>query len=239
MSIEIGMAALTLQMSPRVARKEYSAERHWELVKAVTNISITPQSSFQEQEIASSAFVKAWDYDYVWSILISGQIFGNFPTSMGHGVYDAGGTDFRDDRQVYLCPFKTPEEVLDFDPWKAYGKIDYAQTVKDFEEHYKSQYTKYPNAVNSTGIYVTCISGLIEIFGWDMFLLAAGVDRQRFGQMTQRYASWMQQYFDALAESNVPVVMIHDDIVWTSGHLCRRSGIASMFLPVTKSILPH
>jgi len=217
MSVEIGMAALTLKTAPRVARTEYSAERHWDLVKAVTGIEVTPHSTPEEQQAASSAFVKAWDYDYVWSILIYNQIFGDLRTSMGHAVYDAGGTDFRDDRAAHGCPFKTPEEVLDFDPWKAYGKIDHAKTVKEFEDHYKSQCEKYPNAVNSTGIYVTCISGFIEIFGWDMFLLAAGVDLQRFGQMANRYASWMQQYFDALADCNVPVVMIHDDIVWTSG----------------------
>ncbi len=219
MSVEIGMAALTLKTAPRVARTEggYSADRHWDLVKAVTGIEVTSQSSPEEQQAASCAFVKAWDYDYVWSILIYNQIFGDLRTSMGHAVYDAGGTDFRDDRAAHNCPFKTPEEVLDFDPWKAYGKIDHAKTVKEFEDHYKSQCKQYPNAVNSTGIYVTCISGFIEIFGWDMFLLAAGVDMKRFGQMTHRYASWMQQYFDALADCNVPVVMIHDDIVWTSG----------------------
>ena len=27
-----------------------------------------------------------------------------------------------------------------------------------------------------TGIYTTCMSGAIEILGWDMLLLAAGVD---------------------------------------------------------------
>ena len=72
-----------------------------------------------------------------------------------------------------------------------------------------------------TGIYVTCISGLIDIFGWEMLLLAAGMDPTSFGEMTNRYASWIRQYFDALAESDVPVVMIHDDIVWTSGAIFR------------------
>ena len=35
--------------------------------------------------------------------------------------------------------------------------------------------------------------------------------------MTNRYASWIQQYFDALGAADVPVVMIHDDMVWTAG----------------------
>ena len=31
------------------------------------------------------------------------------------------------------------------------------------------------------------------------------------------YADWILQYFQALADSDADVVMIHDDIVWTSG----------------------
>ncbi|HEY5139323.1 MAG TPA: hypothetical protein VIJ25_08415 [Methylococcales bacterium] len=61
MSYENGMAALNLEMTKRVARTEgaYSAERHWDLVKAVTGIEVTPKSSEEEQQKAGSAFVKA------------------------------------------------------------------------------------------------------------------------------------------------------------------------------------
>ena len=68
-----------------------------------------------------------------------------------------------------------------------------------------------------TGIYVTCMSGLIDIFGWDILLSAAGLDPDGFGEVAQRYVSWIQQYFDALGESEASIVMVHDDIVWTSG----------------------
>ena len=34
---------------------------------------------------------------------------------------------------------------------------------------------------------------------------------------TDLYCRWIMQYFEALAESKAPVVMIHDDIVWTNG----------------------
>jgi len=43
----------------------------------------------------------------------------------------------------------------------------------------------------------------------------------RFGEMTNRYGTWIQQYFDALAAADVPVVMIHDDMVWTAGAIFR------------------
>lgn len=214
MSFEDGWAALNLDMPARVPRTEYSAHQHWDLVQAVTDIKVTPKSKEKTQEQASAAFLKKWNYDFMWSTGIHRQIFGKVCTDMGHAVYAAGGTDYRDE---VTCPFTDPEEVLNFDPWEVYGKVDRAQTVAFFEEHYQRNCKAFPDVVNMTGIYVTCISGLIDIFGWDMMLLAAGVDLERFGAMTDRYASWIQQYFDALADASMPVVMIHDDIVWSSG----------------------
>jgi hypothetical protein len=64
---------------------------------------------------------------------------------------------------------------------------------------------------------VTGISDLIEIFSWKILLEAAGIDPEGFGALMGRYADWMGQYFDALARCKAPVVMVHDDIVWTSG----------------------
>ena len=108
MSYENGMAALNLEMTSRVARTEggFAAERHWDLVKAVTGIEVTPESSRAEQQHASSAFVKAWDYDFFWATLINYETLGDFRTSMGHAEYAAGGGDFRDDRTTLQCPFK-------------------------------------------------------------------------------------------------------------------------------------
>ncbi len=40
MSYKDGWAALNLEMPRRVPRTEYSAPRHWELVKAVTGIDL-------------------------------------------------------------------------------------------------------------------------------------------------------------------------------------------------------
>lgn len=68
-----------------------------------------------------------------------------------------------------------------------------------------------------TGIYTTCMSGIIEILGWDMLLLAAGLDSKAFGEFINRNVEWNMQYYKALAACDSPIVMVHDDIVWTSG----------------------
>lgn len=214
MSYTDGIAAINLEMPGRVPRTEYSANFHWDLVRKVTGMNVGVTSSEEEKSKASSAFIKAWNYDFIWNILIHRQVFGDKCTRMGHAGYAAGGTDF-DNNLVQL--YNDPEEALSFDPWEMYGTREKNTLIRDFNDNYRKKCAQNPDAVNMTGIYVTCMSGLIEIFGWDILLSAAGIDDKGFGEVTDRYTSWIKQYFDALAECEASVVMIHDDIVWTSG----------------------
>lgn len=218
MSFQDGWAALHLEMPARVPRTEYSAESHWALIEAVTGIHVSVESPPELKTAASRAFVKAWNYDLVWSTLISRGHLGKYRTRMGHAVYAAGGVDFDDN---IGSAFESPEQVLAFDPVESLGTIDHAAAVEQFESHYAANCAAFPDSVNMTGIYITVVSGLIDLFGWDLLLTAAGIDPEAFGELTNRYSNWIQQYFDALAEANVPVVMIHDDIVWTSGAIFR------------------
>ena len=163
---------------------------------------------------ARIAFTRAWSYDFFWNTLIGAAEFGPWTTNMGHAVYAAGGADYDDNIR---CPFSDPEEVLNFDPWERFGRRDKAELVERFEDNYRHSCQTHPFGVNMTGVYVTLISAFTAIFGWEMQLLAAGADLKRFGELADRYASWIQQYFDALSESDVPLVLVHDDMVWTSG----------------------
>lgn len=214
MSYQDGWAAINLEMPARIPRTEYSAEMHWDLIKAVTGIDVGVESSAEAQKQASLAFQQAWNYDFIWSILINSDEFGNVRTDMGHAEYAAGGVDRRD---TVTHLFNDPEDALNFDPWEKLGTKNKDELVKRFEAHYVAQQANHPFGVNMTGTYITLMSGLIDLLGWDMLLLSAGVDRKRFSDLTNRYATWIQQYFDALAETNVPVIMVHDDIVWSSG----------------------
>lgn len=94
MSYTDGMAALNLEMPDRVPRTEYSVEGHWDLIKTVTGIDVSINSSSEVKFKAGQAFRKAWNYDLIWSVLILGQIFEGKSTKMGHAQYSAGGTDF-------------------------------------------------------------------------------------------------------------------------------------------------
>ncbi len=214
MSYKDGWAALNLEMPSRVPRTEYSAGNHWSLVKVVSGINVDKDSPEEKKNKARSAFRQAWNYDLVWSTAISGDIFAGARSNMGHAVYADGGVDYNDDISTL---FTDPEEALNFDPFDFYQLPLQSDLIKQFEKAYQQNCQQNPDSVNMTGIYVTLISGLIDIFGWDMLLLAAGIDSARFGNVANRYAEFIQHYFDALAEADIPVVMVHDDIVWTAG----------------------
>lgn len=233
MSYVDGISAINLEMPARIPRTEYSADFHWDLVKRVTEIDVNYESAQEIREEASRKFMKAWNYDFVWSILTYNEVFNGYRTKMGHAEYAAGGVDYSNE---ISCPFEEPEDVLAFDPWEKYGEIDRNAVKKAYEKHYAGNCEKAPEAVNMTGIYVTCMSGLIEIFGWEMLLIAAGIDPAGFGKVADRYTSWIQQYFDALAESKVPIVMVHDDIVWTGGPFLKQEWYREYIFPNYKKL---
>jgi hypothetical protein len=217
MSYEHGWAAINLDTPPRVPRTEYSVDSyHFELIREVTGIHVNPQSSDADKHRARQAFCKAWNYDFYFACLpyTTGEIVAEKRTSMGHAEYSANGDDMNRDVK---CPFKTPQEVLSFDPWQEYGDRDRKKLVSMFEQDYAKNCRANPDGVSMTGIYCSLISGLIEIFGWEMMLTALGTDPAGFGEVANRYAEWNLQHFESLAEADVPIVMIHDDIVWTSG----------------------
>ena len=81
-----------------------------------------------------------------------------------------------------------------------------------------------------TGIYMTLVSGMIA-YWLGHAAVRCGHGQVRFGELVNRYATWMQQYYDALAKSNVPVMMTHDDIVWSSGPIFRPAWYREYVFP--------
>jgi len=218
-SYEDGWAALNLQAPPRVPRTEHSADGyHFELMRAVTGIDVGPDSDEATRSRAAAAFREAWHFDLLFAAAASYNVFDGFHTRMGHCEYAAAGADFDPRRD---SPFSSPEEVLAFDPQEHFGAVDRAAAVRMFNDQYHACAAENPTMVNMTGIYVSLFSGLIALFGWDLLLLAGGLDGEGLGEVANRYARWMQGYYDALAESDTPVVYSHDDLVWTSGPVFR------------------
>lgn len=233
MSYDDGWAAVNLNMPPRVPHVEFDAHFHWDLVKIVTGMDVSIASPNELKNAATSAFIRAWNYDINLIPLIGDDEVDAKRTSMGHAEYAAGGEDF--DAQRY-CPFKDPEDVFAFDPWECYGTRNHGQLVRRFNEHIREQYEQNSDLVNTTGTYVTLFSGFISIFGWEMFLTAGGLDPVRLGEVANRYAGWMQQFYDAMAESEAQVIYAHDDIVWATGAVFHPEWYRTYIFPNYKKL---
>ena len=215
MSYDTGWAALNLQMPDRIPRTEYSlAEYHFPLIERITGLKVSDQSTGSEKLAARRAMREAWTFDLSWNTCIYSTEFGDCRTKMGHAVYSGSGSDYNSETSLL---FENPEDALAFDPMEMLGPRDERELTRRFNENYARQREMLPNEVSMTGTYITLMSGLIDLFGWDTLLMAAGIDAEGFGEVANRYAAWMQFYMNALAESDAPCVMIHDDIVWTEG----------------------
>lgn len=214
MAYSDGWAALHLDRPARVPRTEYSAEFHWPLISAVTGREVTAETPRSERDAAARAFMEAWDYAFIWSTLIGGDDLGPYRTRMGHAEYMTGREDYSDRIE---SAFADVEAVLAFCPCEQLPDESEDSLRERFERHYRQSQESTPFAVAMTGIYVTCISGLIDLFGWDLLLEAVGADPVRMGELTLDYGRWIGKRFRALASANVPVVMVHDDFVWSSG----------------------
>ncbi len=215
MSYRDGWAAITLQPNQRVPRTEYSAHvYHWPLISQVIGRHVDAASSEDKREQATQDFVRAWNYDFVWAVQIHRSYLGDFHTDMGHAVYASDGADkVKPERS----PFEAPEQALAFDPCSMLPSYTQERLIADMDNQYQRNCRRFPDAVNMTGIYISLISGLIELFGWDLLLTAAGIDGDAFGAVAGRYTDWAFQFFTAAALSKSPVIMVHDDIVWSSG----------------------
>ncbi len=231
MPYEDGWAALNLEMPKRIPRTEYSLELHSGVIRAATGYDIHLADPSVRSR-AQRALYDSWNYDLVWSTIDSRTIITSFSTRMGHAVYQEGGVDFD---PMISSPFSSVEEIFTFDPWEHFGRRNEAGLVAGFESHYQANCQAFPNQVNMTGIYVSCISGVLDLFGWNWLLEALGTDPVRFGKVVQRYSSWILQYFEALANSTAPVVMVHDDIVWSSGPFTKPSWYREFVFPALKS----
>ncbi len=214
MGREDGWAAIQLEAPKRIPRIEFDAQAHWALVTAVTGRKVAHESPPEEQKAASNAFVQAWDYAMLPSTHLHAPELDACRTHMGHAVYADGGVDYEPELKE---AFTDPEDALRFDPWEAFGEKDHDALVARFQAEYARMEAEAPFVINSTGTYITLLTGAIYIFGWDMLLMMAGLDPDGFGALLGRYREWMQQYYDALAETDAPLIASHDDIVWTAG----------------------
>jgi hypothetical protein len=207
MSYEIGIDTIKLRPSNRLAHTEYCD--HYELVRTITG-----RDPLKDPD-AWPKFNDAWNLDFLWSTYegVDGWGKNGRTTDMGHAEFMEGGIDRR---EPVTWPFKTVDEVLDFDAVEEYGLVDLDVLTNDYEHQYQAGHAANPNQVLTGGHYDTIVSGAIAAFGWDMFL-AAAADQRRIDKVLEGIYQITLNSVKAWSRTSIEVFIQHDDMVWTSG----------------------
>jgi len=208
MSIEIALDNICLRPSGRWAHTEYSLSYHLDYIARRTGLSK------DAPELLRRCF-DLFEIDFNWDIndgIVDWKTAGRI-TDMGHASYAVDGGDQHASAE---SPFQTMEEVWEFDAAEEYGLPDFDEQVRAYEDHVQSKRREFPNQLDTGGYYKSIVSGAIEAFGWDMLLLAASEP----GKMEKVFDSFFRRtlfHMKAWAKTTAPVLIQHDDFVWTSG----------------------
>ena len=223
-----------MQMPSCVPRTEYSAHVHWDLVKKVTGIDT---DILENREKASAKFIKDWDYSLLWYVNIQKNYLERYGkiSNMGHSVYAESAEGKSDKDEEVFTLFDDIDDALALDCVRFYGQFDEKELIRTYEKEYASMRKAYPDTVNMGGVYITLVSGLTYVYGWEMFLECMAY--KEFDKVMQSYYEWVKQFYDAFAKSSVPVLMMHDDITWTSGKFASREWYDRNVLPYLKKLL--
>ncbi len=200
MSYQIGMDAIHLKPTPRLAHTEYcSNDSLKRRVEAKTGKQLA----------------EAWEFDLLWSTNDGPIPFSDRgrSTDMGHAEFLENGTDWREPQP---SPFTDPEQVLEFDAVEEFGLLDFDDLVAYYEDTYSRTQRDNPDQIFTSGYYKTIVSGAIDVFGWDM-LLEAAADQERFEAVLDSIFRLTLHHVKAWAKTSAPVFICHDDMVWSEG----------------------
>lgn len=218
MSYKIGIDTINLRPTPRVAHTEYlfaeKVIRH-ELAKHGNKYNKLLSGDHLHGEGLRAPFSDLWDYDFLWYTNDGPLDWAEVGrvTDLGHSEYIENGADKRSEKS---CPFHSPEEVLAFDAVKEFGLSDFDKLVKYYQEQHHNMQDANPNQVVPGGYYKTLVSGAIDIFGWDMLLIAAA-EQDRFERVLDSIFQLTLHHYKAWAKTSIEVFLSHDDMVWTAG----------------------
>lgn len=229
MSYEIGRKILNLEPTSRVGRTEY-CYCYPSLIEHITGLDSLKPELYHE---AMNKFYEFVGFDFAWYSDDGPRWEGRW-TDMGHAEFQEGGTDLS--RNVH-CPFTDPDEVLEFDASKEYGLPDISERTKFFQTAWDEYRSHFPDVVIPGGYYKTIVSGAIQIFGWEMLLMAAGIDQKTFGEdVLEGIFKVTQANINAWAETNIEYFISHDDMVWTQGAIFKPEFYREYIFPRYKEL---
>lgn len=115
------------------------------------------------------------------------------------------------------CPFKDEEDVLNYNPSELVS-----ESIEELTEKYEKDYQETLKKLNGRAepygwYYTTLFMWPVEVFGWELFLISAVTQEDRFDRLLDRFFQLSLKCTKALAHTSMKVVILHDDITFKSG----------------------
>jgi len=224
MSRQLVIDTVYLRETPRLAHTEYSLEYHTDYILKNTGVAPPNPEAFKR-------FYDLWKIDFLWST--NDGLHGDWEklgraTDMGHAEYNINSSDKRSPKE---CPFRTREEVWAFDAVAEYGLPDFNEQVEAYEKIIQRAREMYPGQFSPGGYYKTIVSGAIEAYGWEMFLLGLS-DINKMEKVLDSFFRRTLFYMEAWAKTSAEVIIQHDDFVWTSGPFMKPEIYRKIIIPM-------
>ena len=223
MSRQLALDTIWLKPTPRLAHTDYSLGYHKAYLRKKTGLDPSHPDCMKR-------FDEVWGMDFQFGT--NDGLRGNWAdygraTDMGHAEYADGGTDMRPSRE---SPFRTMTDVWAFDAVDEYGLPDFGEQVAAYERSFQDSKRNSPGLLTSGGYYKTIVSGAIAAFGWEMLLMAAS-DAGKMEPVLDSFFRRTLFHMRAWAQTSAPVIIQHDDFVWTEGAFMRPDVYRKVIIP--------
>ena len=233
MPYERMMKTLRLENGAGIASNETIA--HPAFIEKVTGID-----PFERPQEAMVAVTRALSIDWQYSIPRHSVKFapkerrkdlgdGRFVTEWG--FTGSGWSDH--------AGFDDAEKVYAYDPFDKYGsEEDLRKQIREGISHLMADQELCGNDAIVSGLYYTTLfQWFIVVFGWEMFLVAAASDPERFGLCLDRFERMSRIYAEEYAASEIPFFFCHDDLAMTRGLVFPPEWYRKYLFPAYERIL--
>ncbi len=212
MSMERFLKAVNLEPVDRVPSNEWID--HPAFVKKLTGID-----PFEDPQGAVIEAIRLLDLDWYVSIPKHANKFAKDETKkdLGEGRY-VSEWGFTGSGWSMEHHFHSDEEVLRYNPLEQatpqQRQNQYAATIAGLK---KDQELVGDSCFISSLYYTTLFQWFILTFGWEMFLMTAAAEPERFKQSIEWFTQMSVEYATYFASTDIPVFYCHDDLALTRG----------------------
>ena len=134
-------------------------------------------------------------------------------------------------------PFNTVDEIISYDPEEEH----YKRSIDELVDEYQAGLERDRSLVKDTALvyrlyYTTLFMWGVEIFGWELFMMAATLKENEFDDLLEKFKKVSVRYLTAWEKAGVEQIICHDDLASTQGPIFHPDWYRKHIFPRYKEI---